>query len=192
MSCLIANGRTEQCKDSISGLQAIYFVNYAIQPDDITYQTGEDNITAINSGQANITALYKYELKGANSFEQAIMSSRENGTTYFEQTLTIQMKRQDVATHKNIKFLAYGRPHIVVHTRSNQWFIMGLLEGADVNAGKVSTGTQYGDFNGYELTFVASEKTPANFLTDNTDADLADETALATLFGLTTADIYDN
>ena len=101
------------------------------------------------------------------------------------------MKRQDVATHKNVKFLAYGRPHIVVHTRSNQWFIMGLFEGADVNAGKVSTGTEYGDFNGYELTFVANEKLPANFLT-NGGNDLADETELAALFGLTTADIYDN
>ena len=197
MSCLIANGRTEQCKDSISGLQAIYFVNFAITADDVTYSGtspdfGDDIIGIAGGPTTDITSLYKYELKGANTFEQTIQSSRENGTTFFEQTLTIQMKRQDVATHKNVKFLAYGRPHIVVHTRSNQWFIMGLFEGADVNAGKVSTGTQYGDFNGYELTFVANEKLPANFLTDGSGNDLADETELATLFGLTIADIYDN
>ena len=188
MSCLIANGRTEQCKDSISGLQAIYFVNFAITADDVTYSGtspdfGDDIIGIAGGPTTDITSLYKYELKGANTFEQTIQSSRENGTTFFEQTLTIQMKRQDVATHKNVKFLAYGRPHIVVHTRSNQWFIMGLFEGADVNAGKVSTGTQYGDFNGYELTFVANEKLPANFLTDGSGNDLADETELATLFG---------
>ena len=197
MSCLIANGRTEQCKDSISGLQAVYFANFGITADDVTYSGVSpdfgDDITAISASGANppITALYKYELKGANTFEQNIQSSRENGTTFFEQTLTIQMKRQDVATHKNVKFLAYGRPHIIVHTRSNQWFVMGLFEGADVNAGKVSTGTQYGDFNGYELTFVANEKLPANFLTDGSGLDLADESALATLFGLTPADIID-
>ena len=181
MPCAIANGRTEQCKDSISGIQAVYFVNFGINPENVTYSGTSpdfgDDIQLITG----VTDLYKYELKGGNTFEQNIRSSRENGTTYFEQTLTIQMKRQDVATHKNVKFLAYGRPHIVVHTRSNQWFIMGLLEGADVNAGKVSTGTQYGDFNGYELTFVANERIPANFLT-NATGDLADETELETLF----------
>lgn len=191
MSCLIANGRTEQCKDSISGIDAIYFINYEdLDIENVTYAASQDNITLITG----VTDLYKYELKGANSFEQNIMSSRENGTTFFQQILTIQMKRQDVATHKNVKFLAYGRPKIVVHTRSNQWFIMGLTEGADVNAGKVSTGSAYGDFNGYELTFESSERIPANFLTTSTDADLANEDELKDLFDNATAPvtIHDN
>ncbi len=169
MSCLITNGRLEQCKDSISGLQAIYFINFGIAPDDVTYDGVEtDLITSV----ANVTDLYKYELKGANSFETTINSSRANGTTFFQQTLTVQFKRQDVATHRNIKFLAYGRPHIVVHTRNNQWFLMGLNEGADVSTGTVSSGTEYGDFNGYGLTFEAMEKLPANFLDCDSEADL--------------------
>jgi len=170
MSCLIANGREEQCKDNISGLQAIYFVNFGIDPSDVTYDASNDDlITAI----ANVTDIYKYELKGANTFDTAIQSSRDNGTTFFEQSLTIQLKRQDATTHKNVKFLAYGRPHIIVHTRNNQFFLMGIFEGADVNAGKVSSGTAYGDFNGYELTFVAMEKLPANFIDTTSESDLA-------------------
>jgi hypothetical protein len=172
-SCLITDGRLEECKDSISGLQAVYFINYGIAPANVTYNTPSqpDEILSITG----VTELYKYELKGANSFETTINSSRENGTTFFQQTLSIQLKKQDVTTHKNIKLLAYGRPHIVVHTRSNQWFLMGLVEGADVSAGTVSSGTQYGDFNGYSLTFDAMEKLPANFL------QCADEDELATV-----------
>lgn len=173
MSCLISNGRTEQCLDSISGLQAIYFINYGIAPADVTYNTAGSEPDEILS-VAGVTDLYKYELKGANSFETTINSSRANGTTFFQQTLTVQFKRQDVATHRNIKFLAYGRPHIVVHTRNNQWFLMGLTEGADVTTGTVSSGTEYGDFNGYGLTFESMEKLPANFL------DCSDETDLTT------------
>lgn len=172
MSCLITNGRTEQCKDSISGLQAIYFINFGIAPADVTYNTAggeEDEILTI----ANVTDLYKYELKGANTFETTINSSRANGTTFFQQTLTCQFKRQDVATHRNIKFLAYGRPHIVVHTRNNQFFLMGLNEGADVTQGSVSSGTEYGDFNGYGLTFESMEKLPANFLSCTDESDMA-------------------
>ena len=74
--------------------------------------------------------------------------------------------------HTELKLLAYGRPHIVVHTRNNQFFIMGVFEGADVSAGTVSSGTQYGDFNGYSLTFDAMEKSPANFLQCDSEADL--------------------
>ena len=171
MSCLIANGREEQCKDSISGLQAIYFINYGdFAPSDVTYDvSNEDLITAI----ANVTSIYKYDLKGANTFDTTIQSSRDNGTTFFEQTLTIQLKRQDATTHKNVKLLAYGRPHIIVHSRNNQFFMMGLVEGADVNAGKVSSGTAYADFNGYEFTFLAQEKLPANFIDATDESDLA-------------------
>jgi len=171
MSCDITNGRLEACKDSISGLNAIYFINYGIAPVDVTYDTpaNPDQIVAI----ANVTDIYKYELKGNNSLETTIVSSRENGTTYFDQTLTIQLKRQDPATHKNIKMLAYGRPHIIVHTRSNQWFMVGLLQGADVNAGTVSSGSALGDFNGYSLTFLGQEMSPPNFIDTTDEVDLA-------------------
>ena len=111
-------------------------------------------------------------MKGANSFEQAIQSSRDNGTTFFEQTLTVQLKKQDVATHKTIKLLAYGRPNIIVRTRANDFFIAGLQRGCDVTAGTVSSGTAMGDFNGYSLTFMGMENVPANFLNCSSETDL--------------------
>lgn len=178
MSCDIANGRLEACKDSVSGLDAIYIINYGTyNPDastlggDVVYSATageEDLITAIN----NVPTVYKYELKGANSFEQTIQSSRDNGTTFFEQVLTIQLKKQDVVTHKTIKLLAYGRPNIIVRTRGNEFFIAGLQRGCDVTAGTVSSGTALGDFNGYGLTFTGMENVPANFLDCSSEADL--------------------
>ena len=182
MSCDIANGRLEACKDSVSGLDAIYIINYGdYNPDpvslggNVTYSATaglEDVITEI----ASVSTVYKFELKGANSFEQTIQTSRDNGTTFFEQALTIQLKKQDAATHKTIKLLAYGRPHIIVRTRGNQFFIAGLQRGCDVTAGTVSSGTAMGDFNGYNLTFTGMENVPANFLNCS-----AEDTLLATV-----------
>lgn len=180
MSCDIANGRLESCKDSISGLDAIFFINYGDynSETDITYDgTNTDQINDVNG----VSSLYKYELKGANSFEQTIQSNRDNGTTFVEQVLTIQLKKQDAATHKTVKLLAYGRPHIVVKTRSNQYFLVGLERGADLTAGTISTGTQMGDFNGYSLTFTAMENIPANFLNCSTDSGLATLFSSATI-----------
>lgn len=168
MACDIANGRVEPCKDSIGGLDAIYFVNYGIDEADVNYSMGTDEITAING----VASLYKYELKGTNSFEQTITSSRENGTTFFEQVLSIELKKQDLNTTKTVKLLSYGRPHIVVRNRAGQFKIGGLFRGMDLTAGSISDGVAMGDFNGFKLTFTGMENVPANFLDCSTEAGL--------------------
>lgn len=175
MSCDIIGGRTEQCKDAVSGLHAIYLFDYsALDFDGLAqYGTSEfsDQIVAIQSDGVTFNA-YKFELKGANSFEQTINSSRENGTTFFEQTLTVQLKRQDAKSTKNVKLISYGRPRIIVHARGDQFFLMGLDQGCDVSAGSISSGSALGDYNGYSLTFTAMEELPANFINATNETEL--------------------
>ena len=165
MSCDITNGRVESCKDSVSGLKCIYFANFDdLDTDNITYDGTHGDVIDTWQPASPIT-LYKYELKSSeNSFTTQVQTSRDNGTTFFEQTLAISLKKQDFAMHKNIKLLAYGRPRIIVRTMTDQFFLMGLAQGCDTTAGEISSGAALGDFNGYKLTFVASEVLPANFL----------------------------
>lgn len=179
MSCDIISGRIEECKSSVSGLKSIYLINYeSLNSDDATYDTvtanHEDELISWSPvDTASALTLYKFELKSTtNSFVTAINSSRDNGTTFFEQTLVAALKRQDVVTHKNVKLLAYGRPRIVVRSMTDQFFLMGLDQGADVSAGEVSTGAALGDFNGYSLTFTAMEELPANFMNVTNETDL--------------------
>lgn len=179
MSCDIISGRIEECKSSVSGLKSIYLINYeSLNSDDATYDTVTANhedelISWTPVDTASALTLYKFELKSTtNSFVTAINSSRDNGTTFFEQTLVAALKRQDVVTHKNVKLLAYGRPRIVVRSMTDQFFLMGLDQGADVSAGEVSTGAALGDFNGYSLTFTAMEELPANFMNVTNETDL--------------------
>jgi hypothetical protein len=182
MACDISNGRIEQCKDSVSGLKAIYIINYdKLNSDSVGYSAGageEDEIdTWTPIDDTTPLNLYKFELKSTtNSFTTAIESSRDNGTTFFSQTLVAALKRQDVVTTKNVKLLAYGRPRIVVRSMTDQFFLMGLDQGADVSAGEISTGAALGDFNGYSLTFLAQEELPANFI------DCTNESGLKTVF----------
>jgi len=194
MACDITAGRIEQCKDSVSGLKAMYLINYedlnSDSPTYVTYGTG-DNVDEITDwipvDDSTQLTLYKFELKStANSFTTSINSSRDAGTTFFEQTLVAALKRQDVVTHKNVKLLAYGRPRIIVRTMTDQFFLMGLDQGADVSAGEISSGAALGDFNGYSLTFTASEELPANFLLASSEA------ALKTLFNNSAGDAIIN
>jgi len=179
MACELGNGRLEVCKDAVGGIDAIYFINFGdyAYPTDVTYDvTNTDVIDSV----ANVTSLYKYELKGTNSFEQNITSSRENGTSFAEQTLSVVLKKQDATTHKSVKLLSYGRPHIIVKNRNNQFFLAGLEHGMELTTAAVANGTAMGDLNGYTLTFVGQEKLLANIIDASTEA------ALATAFGAAT------
>ena len=107
---------------------------------------------------------YQYDVKGNSSFEQTITSSRENGTTFFEQTLNLTFTKLDKATHKELKLMAYGRPHVFVEDYNGNIFVMGLLHGAEVTGGTIVTGAAMGDLSGYTLTLSAQEQVPANFI----------------------------
>ena len=161
MACDLTHGRLEVCKEFVGGIKAVYFIPYGVL-GAITYGTTDasDRITTI----AGTLSLYKYELKGANSFEQTITSSRENGTTFAEQTLTFTIKGLDATTTKQVKLLAWGRPHVVIKTNANNFFIAGLEHGMDVTTGLIANGTAMGDLNGYTLTLVGQEAIPANHL----------------------------
>jgi len=177
MACDLANGRLEVCKDAVGGIDAIYFINYG----DYAYPTDVTETDDVISAVANVTSLYKYELKGTNSFEQNITSSRENGTSFAEQTLSVVLKKQDATTHKSVKLLSYGRPHIIVRNRNNQFFLAGLEHGMELTTAAVGNGTAMGDLNGYTLTFVGQEKVLANIIDVSTEADLVTAFGSATI-----------
>ena len=169
MACDLTLGRKEPCKDVVGGLKNVYFVEFGglgtvtLTNDEITNMTG----TTIG-GTANSLTAFKYELKGNSSFEQTITSSRENGTTFFDQTLTLTLKKLTKEDNKELKLLAYGRPHVAVEDYNGNVFMMGLTHGADVNGGTISSGAAMGDLSGYTLTLNAQETLAANFMDSDT------------------------
>ena len=177
MSCDITHGRVEECKDSVSGLKAIYIINFDdLNEDTATFDTGtpgeEDQL--VTWTPASALTMYKYELKStANALNTTINASRDNGTTFFGQELVVNLKRQDVVTHKQVKLLAYGRPRIIARSMTDQFFMLGFAQGCDVSAGTIGTGAALGDFNGYQLTFMAEEELPPLFIAATNEAQLA-------------------
>lgn len=174
MACDLTKGRKEPCKDVVGGLKAVYFTDFG---DYGTVTQTDDEITDMDG---TFTA-YKYELKGNSSFEQAITSSRENGTTFFEQTLNLTLKKLSKEDNKELKLLAFGRPHVAVEDYNGNVFVMGLEHGAEVTGGSISTGAAMGDLSGYTLTLSASELKPANFVDSPAAADPFDGMASATV-----------
>ena len=174
MACdIITNGGGEPCKTLVGGIDAVFFVNYG-DVATVTYDVTNTDVIDAVTGVAN---LYKFDLKGTNSFDQVINSSRENGTTYVEQTLKVQLKNRDITTMNTVKVMAYGRPHVVVKSRNGKYYFAGLERGMELTTANINSGIQMADFNGYDITLVGMEKLEANLI------DAATDVALATAFG---------
>ena len=157
MACDITRGRLEPCKESVGGLNAVYFVNYGDLTPEIS---SELEITTVGTS----VSLFKFDLRGTSSYSETINSSRENGTTFYEQVLELTLNKLTKEDHKTIKVLAAGRPHIVVEDNNGNLFMAGLEYGADLTGGTIVTGGAMGDNSGYTLSFTGMEKSPANFL----------------------------
>jgi len=167
MACQIAAGRLEPCKDVVGGLKAVYLSNFdAFGFDDITFNGTDGEISAI----ANTPETFKYELKGNNDFNETITTSRENGTTFYEQVLTLNLKKLTPKTHKELKFIVANRPHVFVEDNNGNIFLAGAEFGMDVTAGNITRGVAMADASGYSLTLTGMERQPAEFLDDTLTA----------------------
>lgn len=166
MACDISLGRIEPCKDSVGGLKALYFINYG----DITSVTYDITDTDVIATIAGLPSAYKYDIKGTSTFTQNIQTSRESGTTAFEQVLEVTLHKLTKEDHKEIKLLSFGRPHVIVEDYNGNYFLAGLEHGMDVTGGTIVTGAAMNELSGYTLTLTGMERAPANFLVDTPTA----------------------
>jgi hypothetical protein len=161
MACNLSAGRNEVCKESVGGLQGVYFINYTT--GSFTKNVSGE-VTAVPSG----SVLYYYSLKGSSAYTETVNTSRDNGTTFFSQELVLNLKKLTNEMTTQLKLMAYGRPQIIVWTMNGDALLVGEREGADVTAGTIQTGGAMGDLYGYSVTFTGQEQLPAAFLSGST------------------------
>jgi hypothetical protein len=164
MACDLTRGRKIPCKDILGGVVRAWLIDFGTlgtvtqTSDEITDMTGT-------------IECFQYDLKGTNSLETAITSSRENGTTFFEETLTLTLPKLSKEDNMELKLLSYSRPHIIIEDRNSNFLLCGLEHGMEVTGGSIATGTAFGDLSGYTLTLTGQESKPANFIAGGTSAD---------------------
>ena len=166
MSCDVTRGRLEPCKNSNGGLKAVYFVKFGTVGAITFDNTDTDVITAV----AGSPDAFKYDLKGDSSYEETITSDRNAGTSFFQQVLTLNLKKLTKKDHKEIKLIVWGRNHVIVEDNNGNFFVAGLTRGMDVTGGTIATGAALGDMSGYTLTLEGEEPAPANFLASTATA----------------------
>lgn len=159
MACALTTGRSLPCKSAFGGIKKVYFGDFG-------------GITAVSLGAdgevATITGTqpdwYEYDVKGNSSLETTVTSSRENGTTFYTQTLNLTLTFLDAKTQAELETLAVARPYAVVVDYYGNSFLCGFENGMEVTGGTVVTGAAAGDLSGFTLTFEGLEETAPYFL----------------------------
>tara|TARA_X000001388_G_C2221671_1_gene119485 strand:+ start:471 stop:1052 length:582 start_codon:yes stop_codon:yes gene_type:complete len=175
MACELTKGRSLDCKSQAGGISAVYFV----QKDDVILTNPESgNITDIEFAGGASTTLYKYVLpRGTGSFTETITGSSENGTFFYEPSVTIMLHGLSAADQNEIKLLAQNR--LVVFVQLNQRLstgghdvilCLGSENGLELTTGTAASGAAFGDMNGYNLTLSGMERFPVSILADYTSS----------------------
>ena len=162
MPCTISAGRDVSCKDAVGGIKGVYIHNYdewwTAAGSNLDEATGQ--ITTIIDaavGSTTFTLYYFQVRREMCNLEVSVNSSPENGTTFFEQRLTINLNKLSQEDANTMKLLAQGRPQIIVEDNQGNLIMLGGKNGMDVTSGSISTGQAFGDRNGVTLEFTGRE-----------------------------------
>ena len=156
MACTLTTGRKLPCKTGFGGVKKIYFADFGTLG---TVTVDADGTISAFSGSP---AFFEFDVKGNSSLESTVNSSRENGTTFFAQTINLTLPFLDNATQQELQLIIVSRPHVVVEDYLGNQFLCGIENGCEVTGGTVVTGAAAGDLYGFTLTLEGQEeKAPA-------------------------------
>lgn len=158
MSCLLTTGRKIPCKSAFGGIKRVYFADYG----GITSVTVDS--TTKEATIAGSPTWYEFDVKGNSSLETTVTSSRENGTTFYTQTLNLTLTYLDAKTQAELQTLAVARPYVVVEDYYGNSFLCGFENGMECTGGTIVTGAGAADLSGFTLTFEGIEETAPYFL----------------------------
>ena len=178
MACTaLTRGRQLSCNRISGGISAVYFA-VLDQVTAITYDSTAtpNSMREIDDIDMGSNSLYKYVLPiGTSSLSDSIVGSRENGTIYYTPTINIVYNRLSRQDQEEIKLLASTKT--IVFAELNQTLTanghnvivaMGMVNGMELNAGTMDSGQNWGDRNGYTLTFDGMETQPFAMMKDYT------------------------
>jgi len=161
-TCDITSGFTLGCRDNTGGIKNLYILS-----GSVTGLTGED--VGLITDITGTGVFYKFELfRQTSDFSEAITSTPENGTIFYEQTVNAVFFKLQSSTRNQVRVLAKN-PNLKVIVETNQasdstgkFFYLGQDNGLQLLSGTGQTGTAFGDLNGYNLTFTGQEPSPAS------------------------------
>ena len=162
-NCELSIGFDLDCKDGVGGVKRIVLTEwYSDFPQEITLD-GTEVITALPAN----TDLYTYELPTQTaSFEETINFNRDAGTIFYTQTVNVMLQKLSSAKRLELQSVATTRVVVFIQDANDNWWAVGVENGADLSTATGATGTVFGDAHGYTLAFTQESVKRANLLAE--------------------------
>ena len=158
MPCILTEGVTLDCRQGVGGVKKIYLTEFA-NVSTITSSSGSVSAITMVSGKKFWTI--ELELEDAQFDENATVSI-ENGTTFYEQTLTFSVYKMTAKNRNIVRLLTQNRLMVIVQDADDVYHLAGETRALHLTASATSTGKAMGDKNGYSITLTGKEPLPCN------------------------------
>ena len=162
MACSnLTAGFTLDCNDANGGIDKIFIANGPVE--GITEAAGV--VSAITVGGSALVPGDFFVLEAprqTSSLTETATISQENGTVFFDQSVTMVFNKMEAAKRNQLLLMAEATSMVVIVKDNNgKYFSIGLERGAYTSAATATSGTAYGDRNGYEITISGLEAAPS-------------------------------
>lgn len=161
-NCALTQDYAFGCDVGVGGTKELYLIELE---NVVSFTESSGTLTAITKATGKIFRKYQLVLETAN-FEEDITGNRQNGTLFYGQKGTIILNKQNVAVRNEILLLATNRLMVVIKDNNLTYRLYGREFGMMLQTGTATTGTAWGDRNGYTLNFTGAELQLAPFVLD--------------------------
>ena len=150
----------KSCSNNAGGV-----VKFYVAPADYVtgYTESAGIVTAISMSGSSEFVEYEFN-RGTSSFEEVPTINLQNGSTFYAQTISLQLARREAAKRQSLLLIASGQPDltIIVKDSNEKYWIFGAADDkVNLTTGGGGSGVAKSDFAGYQLTFTSEAAVPA-------------------------------
>lgn len=154
MACVLTSGYSLGCRDNIGGIAEVYIGEW--NGDSLGYTFGTNSIITAFTGTTGSFYTFEQEIETGSYTENGVFST-ENGTAFYEQTLTLTVHKLEAALRNQLLILGQGKWRIIIKDQRGKYWLMGKQNPVRVSASTPGLGKAYGDLNGSVITFMGKE-----------------------------------
>lgn len=120
MACVLTQGNQIDCRDSVGGVEEIYITELGNKLS-LTATSGIITAFTLNSGKK----FWTYQLEKENAeVTEVEQNSVENGTLFYETTITFTMKKMSASKRNEIRLLAQNRLLLIYKDRNGKYWLI--------------------------------------------------------------------
>lgn len=142
------------CKDNMGGIKEVYL----IKEDDITSITiAEGAVSAITLAEGASFKTYKFR-KGTSQFTSTMTTDEAAGTLSVQTDLALQFSKMETSKRLEIMAMCMDSMKAIVLDSNGKYWLLGYDFPVTASAATGQTGTNFGDFGGYNVTLTDNSK----------------------------------